>query len=248
MLCSGLRRPTSPPNLPLVYQKQSRQLTEILDAKKVSTSNTNFLWMIRTSIQLLCSSILPNLAHDGGTVIGVHLPLVSIHTHNYLSRKTDNTATCVIVTLPAAGRRHPVESLLLWFSTSSEEQNRDITSSDQCLVQSQELHCPALLLLELFHRGLGGKTQEFIRMAQQQGQNVMRRYVCVTSGYSSTCVGMIHSALQRLGEVEIHSRLSSSRAYGREESTLWIQFLLVVNKLSKEVCELSSSRHLDTSA
>ena len=101
MLCPGLRCPTSPQKLPLAYQKQSRQLTEILDAKKVSTTNSKILWMIRTSIQLLCLSTLPNRAHDGGTVIGVYLPLDSNHTNNYLPRRTDNTATCDIATLPS---------------------------------------------------------------------------------------------------------------------------------------------------
>ena len=133
--------------------------------------------MIRTSIQLLCPSILPNWAHDGGTVIGVHLPLESIHTHNYLSRKTYNTAICVKRLSPAAGRRHSEESLSLRSGTSSKEQNRDITSSDWWLVRGQELHCPVLLLLGLYYRGLGGKIEDFTGMAQQQGQNVMRRYV-----------------------------------------------------------------------
>ena len=68
---------------------------------KVSTTSSNFLWMIRTSIQLLCPSTLPKWAHDGGAVIGVYLLLNSIHTENSLPRKTDNTATCDTATLPS---------------------------------------------------------------------------------------------------------------------------------------------------
>ena len=84
-----------PPKNTASVSKQSRQLTEILDAKKVSTTNSDFLWMTRTSIQLLCPSTLPNRAHDGGTVIGVYLPLDSNHTNNYLPRRTDNTLQLV---------------------------------------------------------------------------------------------------------------------------------------------------------
>ena len=111
----ALFRSHQPPKVTASVSKQSRQVTEILDAKNVSTTNSNFLWMIRTSIQLLCASTLSNWPHDGGTVIEVyHLPLESVHTNNYLPRNIDNIATCDIATLPRrrekAPRRKPPSS------------------------------------------------------------------------------------------------------------------------------------------
>ena len=227
-------------------------MIEILDAKKVSTTNSNFLWMIRTSIQFLCPSILPNWAHDGGTVIGVHLPLESIHTHDYLPRKTDNTATCVIATLPSrrekASRRKPPSLIRHKFKEAKPSHHKLglVTNS------RSRTALPCFAFIGTVSPRLGRKNTRLYRNGSTARAECYAKVCGVISGYSGTCDGIIHSALQTLGEVEIRSHLRSSRAYSREESTLWTQFLVDVNRLFKESCyfafESSSSRRLDTSA
>lgn len=182
----GLRRPTSPPKLPLVYRKPSRQLTEI-DAIGINHCLLS-VWMIYTDQQLLCPSTPLHWIHDGGTVIEVHLLFGSNHTQSYLSRKADYTAPCVEATLLGRRQRAPFSR-----SPYTGVIRESVTDLDTAPVLKAAPR-PVCACWDCITGAGQEEDRDTPTMTQQQGQNVMRRYVVIISGKFNTCDSMVHSA------------------------------------------------------